>query len=180
MQSCKILFDSSEAVQGLLPKLVDKRFVWNYFCFRMKTKPKSSIRYPDLELDPMILRETATAVQKLPPSELVRSVEQGLPLAELEDLRRDLDLPMDRLAPRLGLSKATLHRRRIEGRLSSDESDKVVRFARLYGKALEIFGTEQNARLWLSTSQFGLGGQSRGITAQGVAYLLEIDHFAGG
>jgi len=114
----------------------------------------------------MILQETATteygaypAVQKLAPSELVRSVEQGLPLTKLEELRRNLDLPMDRLAPRLGLSKATLHRRKIDGRLSSDESDKVVRFARLYDKALEILGTGQNARVWLSTSQFGLGGK---------------------
>ena len=109
----------------------------------------------------MLLQEPALAESnpaEALPSELVRFVEQGLPLEKLEQLRRSLDLPMDRLAPRLGLSKATLHRRRIEGRLSPDESDKVVRFARLYAKARQIFGTEESARAWLNAGQLGLGG----------------------
>ena len=38
-------------------------------------------------------------------------------MQELEVLRRSLDLPMDRLAPMLGISKATLHRRKASGRL---------------------------------------------------------------
>lgn len=96
--------------------------------------------------------------QSLPPARLVQAIEAGLPFAELETLQASLDLPMEKLAPRLGMSKATLHRRKQQGRLDRDESDRVVRFARLMGLALEVFESEDNARRWLQTPQVGLGG----------------------
>ena len=79
-------------------------------------------------------------------------------MIELASLRASLDLPMDRLAPMLGISKATLHRRKAAGRLDPAESDRVLRFARLMGKAIEVLETEQNARSWLTSPQYGLGG----------------------
>ena len=65
---------------------------------------------------------------------------------------------MDKLFPMLGISKATLHRRKAEGRLDQAESDRVVRFAKLMGKAVEVMESEENARHWLAAPQFGLGG----------------------
>jgi len=65
-----------------------------------------------------------------------------------------------KLAPKLGISRATLHRRKAEGRLGPEESDRVLRFARLLGKAVEVFESEQNARAWLSSPQVGLGGEA--------------------
>jgi putative toxin-antitoxin system antitoxin component (TIGR02293 family) len=91
-------------------------------------------------------------------SRLLEAVEDGLPVAELEALRAGLDLPMDKLAARLGISKATLHRRKRAGRLGPEESDHVLRFARLAGKAVEVLGNKENARRWLSSPQAGLGG----------------------
>jgi putative toxin-antitoxin system antitoxin component (TIGR02293 family) len=91
-------------------------------------------------------------------SMLIESLKAGLPMTELASLRASLDLPMDRLAPMLGISKATLHRRKAAGRLDPAESDRVVRFARLMGKAVEVLETEQNARSWLTSPQYGLGG----------------------
>jgi len=67
-------------------------------------------------------------------------------------------VPMERLAHRLGSSRATLHRRKLEGRLGREQSDRVVRFARLMGKAVEVFQTEEDARRWLTSPQVGLGG----------------------
>jgi putative toxin-antitoxin system antitoxin component (TIGR02293 family) len=91
-------------------------------------------------------------------SMLIDSLKAGLPMTELADLRASLDLPMDRLAPMLGISKATLHRRKAAGRLDPAESDRVLRFARLMGKAVEVLETEQNARSWLTSPQYGLVG----------------------
>ena len=67
----------------------------------------------------------------LPVHELVQLVRAGLPMAALEDLRQELGLALEPLAAKLGLSRATLHRRRRAGRLASDESDRAVRFGRL-------------------------------------------------
>ena len=89
---------------------------------------------------------------------LVAVVESGLPFSELEALREQLELPLDRLASYLGLARATLHRRKIGGQLTPDESDKVLRFARLLGQALKIFGGLTEAREWLRAPQYGLGG----------------------
>lgn len=89
---------------------------------------------------------------------LIETIKTGFVIEELEILRASLDLPMDRLVPILGISKATLHRRKATGRLDPAESERVLRFARLMGKAIEVLETEKNARSWLSSPQVGLGG----------------------
>ena len=92
------------------------------------------------------------------PSRLISALRVGLPVQELTDLQASLKVPMEKLAPRLGISKATLHRRKASGRLGPAESDRVVRFARLMGKAVEVMESAKNARRWLTSPQFGLGG----------------------
>jgi putative toxin-antitoxin system antitoxin component (TIGR02293 family) len=82
----------------------------------------------------------------------------GLPVKELNELQATLAVPMEKLVPMLGISKATLHRRKSKGRLDQAESDRVVRYARLMGKAVEVMESEENARQWLTSPQFGLGG----------------------
>jgi len=91
-------------------------------------------------------------------SKLIESLKAGLPVRELDDLRSNLDLPMERLAPMLGISKATLHRRKLAGKLDAAESDRVVRFARLLGKAAAVMESVENGRRWLTSPQVGLGG----------------------
>jgi putative toxin-antitoxin system antitoxin component (TIGR02293 family) len=98
------------------------------------------------------------AAQAFAPSRLIKALKAGLPVGELDDLRRNLDLPMDRLAPMLGISKATLHRRKNVGRLDATESDRVVRFARLLGRAAKVMESLENGRHWLTSPQVGLGG----------------------
>jgi putative toxin-antitoxin system antitoxin component (TIGR02293 family) len=92
------------------------------------------------------------------PSKVIDRLEAGLPLRELAQLQASLDVPMERLAPKLGISKATLHRRKAQGRLRRDESDRVLRYARLMGKAIHVLESEGHARSWLTSPQFGLGG----------------------
>jgi putative toxin-antitoxin system antitoxin component (TIGR02293 family) len=89
--------------------------------------------------------------------ELVRKIESGLSFRELEKLREQLGLPLEELSDKLGISRATLHRRKIAGRLTSAESDKVMRFAHLFQLAERVLGGADEARQWLSYPQFGLG-----------------------
>jgi putative toxin-antitoxin system antitoxin component (TIGR02293 family) len=96
--------------------------------------------------------------QKFAPSNLVQVIQAGLPVKELEDLQASLDVPMQKLFLMLGISKATHHRRKASGKLNAGESDRVVRFARLMGKAIEVMESEENARRWLTSPQVGLGG----------------------
>src|SRR5262245_3633619 len=90
---------------------------------------------------------------------LVKVLEAGLPVKELADLQANLAVPIEKLAPMLGISKATFHRRKGTGsKLKPAVSDRVVRFARLLGKAVQVFGDMEDAKQWLNSPQFGLGG----------------------
>jgi putative toxin-antitoxin system antitoxin component (TIGR02293 family) len=92
------------------------------------------------------------------PSGLIEVLRGGLPVQELDDLQASLGVSTETLFPILGISKATYHRRKVGGRLDLAESDRVVRFARLMGKAIEVFDSEESARQWLTSPQYGLGG----------------------
>jgi len=98
------------------------------------------------------------AAQEFTPSRLIKKLKAGLPVGELDDLQGYLNLPMDKLAPMLGISKATLHRRKNAGRLDAAESDRVARFARLLGRAAAVMESLENGRHWLASPQVGLGG----------------------
>jgi putative toxin-antitoxin system antitoxin component (TIGR02293 family) len=102
--------------------------------------------------------KSKTAAVQLSPGKLIEVIRIGLPVQELDVLRASLDVPMEKLAPKLGMSKATLHRRKAQGRLGPEESDRVLRYARLMGKAVEVMEGEQPARRWLISPQVGLGG----------------------
>ena len=94
----------------------------------------------------------------LAPAKIIEQVQGGLPVQELKVLRDSLDVPMEKLASKLGISNATLHRRKAQGRLGPAESDRVMRLARLVGKATQVLGGIEAARQWLNSPQFGLGG----------------------
>ena len=53
----------------------------------------------------------------------------------------------------------TLSRRKREGRLQPDESDRLLRASRVVGRAIELFeGDRAEAKQWLARPQRALGG----------------------
>lgn len=117
--------------------------------------------------------------QTITPSNLVQVILAGLPVKELEDLQMSLDVPMEKLASNLGISKATLHRRKAAGKLDAGESDRVVRFARLLGRAAKVFGNMEDAKQWLNSRQFGLGGAVPLDFAQTEVGAREVENLLG-
>lgn len=96
---------------------------------------------------------------KFTPAKLVEVLQTGLPFRELQDLQAGLAVPTEKLAPMLGISRATFHRRKGDaGTLPPAVSDRVVRYARLLGQAVKVFDGLEVARQWLNAPQFGLGG----------------------
>jgi putative toxin-antitoxin system antitoxin component (TIGR02293 family) len=91
-------------------------------------------------------------------TDLIHQIQKGLRFSELKTLQDTLDLPFEKLAAKLCMSRSTLQRRKTAGRLSPDESDKVVRFSRLLKHATTVFGDVERARAWLKHPQVGLGG----------------------
>lgn len=80
---------------------------------------------------------------------LINRVRDGLPLVEFHATREMLGVSEERLATLLGMSRATLHRRKKSGQLGRAESDRLVRYARLFSRASEALGGVAGARSWL-------------------------------
>jgi putative toxin-antitoxin system antitoxin component (TIGR02293 family) len=113
------------------------------------------------------------------PTELIRQIRKGLRFAELETLQHSLDMPFEQLAAKLSISRSTLQRRKHAGRLSSGESDKVLRFARLLEHATKVFGDVDKARAWLKHPQYGLGGAVPLDYAETEIGAREVDNLLG-
>jgi putative toxin-antitoxin system antitoxin component (TIGR02293 family) len=104
------------------------------------------------------LDKNTAGKKSLHPTELIQRIQKGLRFSELKTLQDTLDLPFEKLAAKLCISRSTLQRRKVAGRLTPDESDKVLRFARLLEHATAVFGDVEKARAWLKHPQYGLGG----------------------
>lgn len=92
--------------------------------------------------------------------DLVAQVQRGLPYGAFERFREHTQLPLGQLAGWTGIRERTLARRKREGRLQPDESDRLLRAARLYSSALRLCGGDAAlAVTWLGSPQRGLGGE---------------------
>ena len=107
---------------------------------------------------PAPVKKSKAAATKAPPKKKEKPPVAGLDFGEFEALRKQLDLSLDDLAARLGFSRSTIAQRKATGRLTTDESGKVVCYARLLGHAMHLFGDLNEARQWLKTPQRGLHG----------------------
>ena len=90
--------------------------------------------------------------------EQISRIHAGLSFRAVTNLQKALDVPLEKVASVLGMSRATLHRRKIQGKIDKEESEKLVRYQRLLKKAEDVFGIAGNAREWLTHKQSGLGG----------------------
>lgn len=102
------------------------------------------------------LQEIATFSQ-IP---LVHKLREGFNLLEFQRLQDLLRIPEEELSRYLGISSATLHRRKKQGQLETPESERIVRFARLFGLGVEVFGSQDATREWLKTPNPGTAGES--------------------
>lgn len=107
---------------------------------------------------PLPAKKSKPFSKKSPVRRKERVAQTGLDFGEFESLRKQLDLSLDELSSRLGLSRSAIEQRKATGRLTTDESGRVVCFARLLGHAMHLFGGLNEARRWLKTPQRGLHG----------------------
>jgi len=107
--------------------------------------------------------------------QLIQAIEKGLNFSQLEKLQRALGVSLDQVATILGMARATLHRRKMSGRLDPQESDRVMRFARLFDRAAVVLETAENARAWFFAPQRGLGGEKPVNFAQTEVGAREVE-----
>jgi putative toxin-antitoxin system antitoxin component (TIGR02293 family) len=111
---------------------------------------------------------------------LLRRVEAGLPYRTFERLQRNLGLTTDELAELVQMSRRTLARRRQEGRFTPEESDRLLRASRVFGKALALFeGDLEAAREWFSRPVPALGHRTPRDMADSEVGAREVENLIG-
>jgi len=119
----------------------------------MRSEKKGVHRAPEEEMKAGILREPEAAY-------VVDKVRDGLEFAEFRALQEILRLTEERMAGLLGMSRATLHRRKKAGYLDRTESDRLVRYARILNAAFGLFESYEKAANWLKRPAIAFHGET--------------------
>jgi putative toxin-antitoxin system antitoxin component (TIGR02293 family) len=91
--------------------------------------------------------------------QLISRIERGLPYSALERLQRNTGIAQDAFSRWLQIAPRTQARRKLQGRLTPEESDRLLRAARVFGRVLELFRGNRAATVrWLLSKPRALGG----------------------
>jgi putative toxin-antitoxin system antitoxin component (TIGR02293 family) len=107
---------------------------------------------------------TASPTRSAPTMGLIETVSQGLPLQSVDALSRDI-APDDAAFKYVLIPKATYNRRRVNAgrkpaRLSKDEGERLVRLARVWAFANEVWGSPEAARRFMFAPHMLLDGRT--------------------
>jgi putative toxin-antitoxin system antitoxin component (TIGR02293 family) len=90
---------------------------------------------------------------------LMKALHKGFAWKSFPRLVENIGLSADQVADVLDLPLRTRARRKVEGRFRADESDRLLRLARVYARALDLFGGDRAAALrWLTEPKIALSG----------------------
>jgi putative toxin-antitoxin system antitoxin component (TIGR02293 family) len=111
---------------------------------------------------------------------LLKAVEKGFSWKTFERFLKNIDLPAEMIADIMGIPRRTLARRKVEGRLKPDESDRLLRLARVFGSALDLYdGNREAAVLWLTDINIALGRIAPIEMARTQIGAEEVEHLVG-
>jgi putative toxin-antitoxin system antitoxin component (TIGR02293 family) len=111
---------------------------------------------------------------------LVNKLKSGLPFATLLEFSETSRLTLAEIAQVLLIPPRTLARRKAGGMLSSPESERLVRLASLFDKAVHLFeGDDVAAVNWLRTPNKALGNQSPLLLAESEVGARAVEDLIG-
>lgn len=114
------------------------------------------------------------------PLKIDAHVRNGLSYASLERFQRNTSLSSNEIAVLIRLPARTWARRKEAGKLEPDESDRLIRASRVFGRALELFeGDSGAARHWLLEPQPLLGNLIPFELASTDVGTVEVDRLIG-
>ncbi|WMS88922.1 type II RES/Xre toxin-antitoxin system antitoxin [Pleionea litopenaei] len=111
---------------------------------------------------------------------LLQKIRTGLSFKAFEELRKALEINRKELAELLLIKDSTLTRRKNKGKLLVHESDRVIRFAKLFDQASILLQGDNNAALnWLKSPLEILSGESPLEHAQTELGTREVEDLIG-
>jgi len=94
------------------------------------------------------------------PIKIAKEVARGLAFQSLVRFQENTLFSTKDVADLVSIPPRTLQRRKAQGRLDPEESDRLLRVTRVFARALELFeGDVRAARDWFHTPARALGGE---------------------
>ena len=111
---------------------------------------------------------------------MAQRVEEGLPVAEVVQFAKHAGFTNDELARLIQIPPRTYARRvAARGRLKVTEGERAVRLIRLFERAKQVFGTDENTRGWFNAQILALGGKTPLEFAQTEPGAREVENLIG-
>jgi putative toxin-antitoxin system antitoxin component (TIGR02293 family) len=89
---------------------------------------------------------------------VIETIKGGLPYKSIDTFHKSTGLPVQAIAEAVQIPPRTLIRRKAQGKLQPDESERLLRISTVFEKAVELFeGDRPAAMQWLRTPQPALG-----------------------
>jgi putative toxin-antitoxin system antitoxin component (TIGR02293 family) len=113
-------------------------------------------------------------------SDLIPKIERGFSFATLTNFVSATGLSIPYTASIIGIPERTLARRKKENRLSPDESERLLRIAKLFEESLSLFEGDREAAVnWLRTPKKALRNQSPFHFARTEIGAREVENLIG-
>ena len=114
------------------------------------------------------------------PLDLIEQVQKGLRFSAFVRFQRNTNLSVTTLSELTQIPSRTLTRRKKQGKLDPEESDRLLRASRVFTRALELFeGDDEAARTWLSSEIPALGGLAPLQMARSEVGAKEVESLIG-
>ena len=107
-------------------------------------------------------------------------MERGFSFKALQTFGERSGISVSQIAVLLGIPERTLARRKSSGRLSWEESERLLRLSAVYEDTLQLFEEDSAAALaWLTSSQKALGSQTPLAHARTEIGAREVEDLVG-
>ncbi|MFZ0612110.1 MAG: antitoxin Xre/MbcA/ParS toxin-binding domain-containing protein [Desulfobacterales bacterium] len=94
------------------------------------------------------------------PAELIAALKQGVPVSNFRGLAKAMGITIDDLCEVTGIALRTLRRRKQDGRLTPQESERVYRVTNVFNCAVTVFGGAVPASSWMREPLVALAGRT--------------------
>ena len=111
---------------------------------------------------------------------MAQRVEEGLPVEDVVQFGKQAGFTTDELARLIRVPSRTYARRVAnKSRLKVPEGERAVRIMRLFERARQVFGTDENTRRWFDSKILALGRKTPLEFAQTEPGAREVENIIG-
>jgi putative toxin-antitoxin system antitoxin component (TIGR02293 family) len=110
----------------------------------------------------------------------MQAIEEGLPVGLIAEISNQLGVPEDLILNLAKISSTSDSRRKLQGRFTAEESDRLFRLGRIGERTIEFFaGDREAAHRWLERPESAFGGSRPIDLLVNDAGVQEVDALLG-